>query len=383
MEEWKEYKIGNICSNVCSGGTPSSKHAEYYDGDIPWLNTKEINFNRIYNTEKSITEEGLNNSSAKWIAENSVIVAMYGATAGKAAIAKIPLTTNQACCNLTIDPTIADYRFVYYFLCYKFIELASLANGGAQQNLNAQIIKDFDIVLPSLKEQTYIANLLSSFDDKIEVNRRINENLEQQAQALFKSWFVDFEPFKNGEFVESELGMIPKGWRVGFLGDLLEIKYGKDHKKLADGKIPVYGSGGLMRRVDKSLYIGESVLIPRKGTLNNVMYVNEEFWTVDTMFYTIPKVEHIALFCYLFLSEKDLASMNAGSAVPSMTTEILNSMSVVIPQKNIVNEFDSVLSSYFRKIESNKQESRRLAELRDTLLPKLMSGEFKVNEIVR
>ena len=113
MEEWKEYKIGNICSNVCSGGTPSSKHAEYYDGDIPWLNTKEINFNRIYNTEKSITEEGLNNSSAKWIAENSVIVAMYGATAGKAAIAKIPLTTNQACCNLTIDPTIADYRFVF------------------------------------------------------------------------------------------------------------------------------------------------------------------------------------------------------------------------------------------------------------------------------
>jgi type I restriction enzyme S subunit len=111
------------------------------------------------------------------------------------------------------------------------------------------------------------------------------------------------------------------------------------------------------------------------------MYVNEEFWTVDTMFYTIPKVEHIALFCYLFLLGKDLASMNAGSAVPSMTTEILNSMPVVIPQNSIVNEFDNVISSYFRKIENNDNESRRLAEIRDTLLPKLMSGELKVNEV--
>ena len=241
--------------------------------------------------------------------------------------------------------------------------------------------KEVVVPVPSMNVQDKIMNILHSLDDKIENNRRINENLEQQAQALFKSWFVDFEPFKNGEFVESELGMIPKGWRVGMLGDLLEVKYGKEHKKLADGKIPVYGSGGLMRSVDKTLYIGESVLIPRKGTLNNVMYVNEGFWTVDTMFYTIPKVEHIALYCYLFLSGKDLASMNAGSAVPSMTTEILNNMPTVIPQKNIVNNFDSVVSSYFKKIKNINQESRCLAELRDTLLPKLMSGELKVENV--
>ena len=123
MEEWKEYSIGDICSSVCSGGTPSCKHSEYYDGIISWLNTKEINFNRIYSTEKFITEEGLNNSSAKWIKENAVIVAMYGATAGKTAIAKIPLTTNQACCNLSINPKFADYRFVFYYLCNKFVEL--------------------------------------------------------------------------------------------------------------------------------------------------------------------------------------------------------------------------------------------------------------------
>ena len=181
MEESKYIKISELCSKVCSGGTPKSSVASYYDGDIPWLNTKEINFNRIYSTERTITEEGLNNSSAKWIESNAVVVAMYGATAGKSAIIKIPLTTNQACCNLMIDPSKADYRFVYYALASDYNRLASLANGGAQQNLNAQQIKDFQISKYSLEEQKQIADLLSSLDDKIELNRRINDNLIQLA----------------------------------------------------------------------------------------------------------------------------------------------------------------------------------------------------------
>lgn len=157
MSDRKTYKIGEICTRICSGGTPKSTESTYYGGDIPWLNTKEINFNRIYTTEKCITQSGLNNSSAKWIDPDSVIVAMYGATAAKVAINKIPLTTNQACCNLTINKTIADYRYVYYCLCNNYTLLASLANGGAQQNLNIQQIKDFEINLPSLEEQKRIA----------------------------------------------------------------------------------------------------------------------------------------------------------------------------------------------------------------------------------
>lgn len=177
MEEYNRIEIQQICSNICSGGTPKSTVTEYYGGNIPWLNTKEINFNRIDKTEKTITEEGLNNSSAKWIPANSVIVAMYGATAGKVAITQIPLTTNQACCNLTIDSCKADYRFVYYALCNDYTYLASLANGGAQQNLNAQQIKEFEIPFPTLEKQKRIADILSSIDDKIELNRRINDNL--------------------------------------------------------------------------------------------------------------------------------------------------------------------------------------------------------------
>lgn len=226
MKEVRYIKISDLCRKICSGGTPKSSEPSYYNGSIPWLNTKEVNFNRIYSTEKNITVEGLKNSSAKWIEANSIIVAMYGATAGKTAISTIPLTTNQACCNLMIDEHIADYRYVYYALKSNYEKLASLANGGAQQNLNAQQIKDFEIPYLSLSEQKNIANVLSSFDDKIELNRRINDNLEQQAQALFKSWFVDFEPFKNGKFIDSELGKIPEGWKVGSIGDYCKIRSG-------------------------------------------------------------------------------------------------------------------------------------------------------------
>lgn len=185
-------KISDVCSNVYSGGTPNKKHDEYYvGGNIPWLNTSEIKFNRITATEKFITDEGYSASSAKWVPANAVIVAMYGATAARVAISKIPLTTNQACCNLIIDDSKADYRYVYYWLCSRYTELASLANGGAQQNLNAGQIKDFPIALPHIDAQKKIADLLSAFDDKIEVNNEINENLLQQASTIFKHWFTD------------------------------------------------------------------------------------------------------------------------------------------------------------------------------------------------
>lgn len=212
-------------------------------------------------------------------------------------------------------------------------------------------------------------------------NKRRNGNLEQQVQALFKAWFVDFEPFKSGKFVDSELGRIPEGWKVGQLDELVEIKYGKDHKKLLPGNIPVYGSGGIMRHVNMPIYEKESVLIPRKGSLNNVLYVNHPFWTVDTMFYTRMKINGIAKFIYLFISPIDLLSMNNGSAVPSMTTEILSKIRLVIPSKNIFDNFEFLVAPFFDKIGSCNKEICKLSNLRDVLLPKLLSGELNVNTI--
>ena len=408
MEEWKEYNIGNLCSKVCSGGTPSSRHSEYYDGNIPWLNTKEINFNRIYSTEKCITEDGLNNSSAKWIEENSVIVAMYGATAGKTAIAKIPLTTNQACCNLTIKSSLADYNFVYYHLCNKFTELASLANGGAQQNLNAQIIKDFPISLPSLNEQNRIASILKSLDDKIEVNRKINDNLEQQAQALFKSWFVDFEPFKNGEFVESELGMIPKGWRVGRADDFYTINIGKTPPRAErqwfsesreNNKIWIsisdMGGCGVFISDSKEYLTPEAqskfnvvmvpvgtVLLSFKLTLGRVAIADAELTTNEAIARFILPNSDYREYTYLYLKQFKYGSLGSTSSIATaVNSKIIKAMPFLMPSKEIIKDFSNKVGKLFDEIKNLNQESCRLAELRDTLLPKLMSGELKVNEI--
>ena len=404
MEEWKEYKIGDICSKVCSGGTPSSKRSDYYDGEIPWLNTKEINFNRIYNTEKNITEDGLNNSSAKWIEANSVIVAMYGATAGKSAIAKIPLTTNQACCNLTINTDVADYRFVYYFLCKKFFELASLANGGAQQNLNAQIIKDFGINMPSLSEQIRIADVLSTIDDKIELNRRINDNLEQQAQALFKSWFVDFEPFKDGEFVESELGKIPKGWRVGNLGEFMETTSGGTPSR----KIENYYKNGTfcwikskelingfiydteekiteeaIKKSSAKLLPKHSILIAMYGaTVGEFGIISYPMTCNQAICALIPNanVPYSVLYLFALNNKINLQNKAVGSAQQNISQVIIKGLGFLYNEK-VFKEFNGIVEPMLKQIEKNTIEIIHLSKLRDILLPQLMSGNLQVDEL--
>jgi type I restriction enzyme S subunit len=189
----------------------------------------------------------------------------------------------------------------------------------------------------------------------------VNNHLEQIAQAIFS------EQCKEGE--------------TAVLSDILTVCYGKDHKRLGNGEIPCYGSGGIMRYVNNALYSGESVLIPRKGTLNNVLYINEPFWTVDTMFYTRMTRPNVAKFVYFTMRNLDLAGMNVGSAVPSMTTAILNALEILLPSDDVLASFEQAVNPMFMQIQANNAESTRLGALRDILLPKLMSGELTVADL--
>ena len=274
-------------------------------------------------------------------------------------------------------------RYLYYLLSSDsfFDYMMAGAKGTKMPRGDKGQIMNFPVWVPAQNEQSRIVSVLSALDEKIENISKINHNLEEQAKAIFKSWFIDFEPFRDGEFVDSELGQIPAGWQVGTLKDMLEVRYGKEHKKLADGAIPVYGSGGLMRHVEKALYNGESVLIPRKGTLNNVMRVTGEFWTVDTMFYSVPRKTGAAKYLYHILSKLDLTSMNSGSAVPSMTTDILNAIKIILPPDKVLKDFDYLTSFFWESIETKKMEMQKLAQLRDALLPELMSGEIDVSKV--
>lgn len=280
----------------------------------------------------------------------------------------------------------------YLFYLLKTLGLSNYGGGSAVPTLNRNHIHPIVVRYTSSRdEQKNIAHVLSTLDEKIEVNNQISKTLENMAQVIYKHWFVDFEfpdengnPYKSsgGKMVESEFWRIPEFWEIVSLETFVEIKYGKDHKKLAEGEYPVYGSGGIMRYVDKFLYNGESVLVPRKGTLNNVMYINESFWSVDTMFYTVMKKSNIAKFIYLFLNGIDLKSMNVGSAVPSMTTNILNNMKIIKPPSRILEEFNSLISPIFQMIKHNKEENDTLVEIRDELLPKLLSGEIELRGIL-
>ena len=263
-----------------------------------------------------------------------------------------------------VDESVALKKYLYYYFLKN--NLRYLDSGSAQSQITIGDLKNVEVPLPSIETQKKVVSILGVIDEKINNNVAINDNLQQQAQAIYSSMFID-----NPD----------PAWSHGHLSDLITVKYGKDHKKLADGIYPVYGSGGIMRYVERPLYNKESVLIPRKGTLNNVMYVNQPFWSVDTMFYTEMKLPNVAKFVYHFVKAKDLASMNAGSAVPSMTTDILNAMEVVIPSASALEEFESLVAPMYEAMEANDVQSKALSQIRDTLLPKLMSGEIDVSDV--
>ena len=397
--ERKEVRLGDVCTRVCSGGTPKSTNLSYYGGKIPWLNTKEIDFNRIYFTEKTITDSGLNNSSAKWIVPNTVTVAMYGATAGKSCIVKVPMTTNQACCNLTINDEVADYEFVYYSLKNDYTTLASLANGGAQQNLNAQIIKDYVLKMPSLADQRRIASILSSLDRKIELNNKINADLEEMAQAIFKNWFVDFEPFKDGKFVDSELGMIPEGWKVGTLGDITKNKSAKVKERNDVKVLSPVTTGELVLSEEyftkqvfsssiakyKIVNKGDFAYNPARVNIGSLGRNEFDFDGCVSPVYVVFSVldgyeNYFDLFRKTDFFKDSVASLAIGGVRQSLSYDDLSLIETIIPSKNIVEKFNDFYNQMKKTIKANKLENSRLSLLRDTLLPRLMSGELEAPE---
>lgn len=376
--EWYENSLGNLCS-IKNGYAFKSK--DFVDSGVPVIKIKNVKPNLIITDGVSYVSEETANLRKKWlINKGEILLTMTGNRAdgtaeswvGKAAIFNEtgPYLLNQRVAALrTKDESIIDTNYLGYYLSSWETQLYLIKranSSGGQANISPEIVLNMPIRYPSLDVQKKIVSLLSVIDKKIKNNTAINDNLQQQAQAIYASMFIH-----NAD----------QAWEQGHLSDLITVKYGKDHKKLADGIYPVYGSGGIMRHVERPLYDKESVLIPRKGTLNNVMYVNQPFWSVDTMFYTEMRLPNVAKFVYHFVKAKDLASMNAGSAVPSMTTDILNAMKVTIPSASALEEFEALVSPIYKTMQENDNQSKTLAKLRDALLPKLMSGEINVSGI--
>ena len=399
--KWEKVKLGDICKYVTSGGTPKSSIKEYYEPkQIPWLKTKEVNYCRIYETESYISKDGLDNSSAKMIPQNSVIVAMYGQgdTAGRVAINKIPLTTNQACCNLIIDETKACYEFVYYQLVTLYEKMVSLKNGGAQPNLNAAIIKSMEIKLPPLKTQRYIADILSSYDNLIENNQKQIKLLEEAAQRLYKEWFVDlrFPGHENTKIADG----VPEGWQWCRVRDVADINSSALPKNYKEDFIDYVDLGsvrcghietrtrynlneapGRAKRCAKDGDIIWGMVRPNLKAYALVTNHKEtDVFSTGFAVLSAKKVPYSYLYCAVTQEEFVGYLVNAtnGAAYPAVKPVHFEVADILKPDDKVLEQFHSVADLIFRKIEMLDKQNHNLSEARDLLLPKLMNGEVEV-----
>lgn len=395
-KDWEVKEIKEICI-ITTGGTPSRQNEKYWkDGTINWLKSKEVSDNYIYNTEEKITEEGRKRSNAKKIyAPGTIILAIYAApTAGKVAILKTYSTINQALAALECRDGISDNKFIFFSLIANRERLLSYASGSAQQNLNLELAKNFPLQYPKYQEQTRISQVLSWFDDLIENKKKQNEILEKTAMALFKSWFVDFEPFRNEKFVDSELGKIPKGWEVKVVALISEIIMGqsppsKFYNEDGIGLPFIQGKGQFGNYTpNTTTYCSKSVKLAKPydilitirapvGELN----LSDKEYVIGRGLASLRSRYWVFLYLNLASNKDFLKSLGRGTTYDAIIKEDLESFPLILPPQPILQKFHSIVEPLFQKIILNQKEIMVLRKVRDTLLPLLVFGKLRVEEL--
>ena len=390
--------------DVIGGGTPKTTEESYWNGSIPWLSVKDFCGDKkyVYNTEKSITVEGLNNSSTKLLHKDNIIISARG-TVGELAMIPYDMAFNQSCFGL-IPKGNNDPHFVYYLLKDKVRSLKSQTQGSVFDTITKATFDRIECADYSEEDQHRIASILSSLDRKIVLNNKINADLEEMAQAIFKNWFVDFEPFKDGKFVDSELGMIPEGWKVGSLGDMGTIVCGKTPSKANSnyyggdipfikipdmhGKVFVESSEdrlteqGSLSQI-KKLIPPYSLMVSCIATVGLVSINTKPSHTNQQINTIIPHNKSALFYLYQYIknNEELLKNMGRGGTTTlNVNTKSFSNIRLFIPSDIALLQFHQIVEGLFKKIELNMQESRTLSLLRDTLLPRLMSGELEIPE---
>ena len=387
MSKAGKIAVGSLCARVTSGGTPSTKHPEYYGGTIPWLRTQEVDFKPIYDTEIHITDLGLENSSAKWIPANSVIVAMYGATAGRIAIAKVPLTTNQACCNLIVDPQKADYRYVYYALMHNYVELSGRAKGSAQTNLNAGLVKEFEIPDFGLPTQKRIADILSAYDDLIENNRRRIALLEETARKVYRKRFggekADGTMMDIAEVCDTIGGGTPNTsiseyWEGGTIPWVVPTDVTRNTSLiLLDTERKITQKG--LESSSSRMLPAQSILMTSRASVGYFAIANFPVCTNQGFISIVPHEENMRYYLLHNLMERveEIRSNAKGSTFPEISKTRFRSLKIKVPSQDALNDFQMIVEPIYEQVQTLAGAMRKLVESRDMLLPKLMSGESR------
>lgn len=407
--EWKEVRLGDVCEIITGFPFPGKKYSKegirvvrgdnVTIGNLRWDTEKDKRWNEPFDKTEYYSLQA-----------NDIVIGMDGSRVGKnkARIKKedLPLLLAQrvACVR---HNELAEQDYLYYnIFSKKFIDYVnSIHTGSAIPHISQKQIEDYKILLPDLETQRRIASILSSLDRKIELNNKINADLEEMAQAIFKNWFVDFEPFKDGKFVDSELGMIPEGWKVGRLDEIADVVGGSTPSK---AKPEYYTQKGIAWLTPKDLsnhpavytsrgeiditkegYNSTSTKLMPKGTIlftsrapiGYISIAQNDICTNQGFKSLVPKKAGTCfLYCFLKYVTPEIENKSTGSTFKEASGSLMKSLKVIMPEQKVFEDFETIVSPLFARIESLEKESSRLSLLRDTLLPRLMSGELEVPE---
>ena len=408
MEEWKEYKIEDVTTVLGDGlhGTP------LYDdnGNVYFINGNNLENGRIVikKDTKKVSESEAKNYT-KPLSDRTILVSINGTIGNVAKYNGEKCILGKSACYFNVNPNV-DLDFIYYVVANKQFcnTITQLATGTTIKNVSLKTMRGYSFMMPSYDEQIKISSILRSLDEKIELNRRINDNLEQQAQALFKSWFVDFEPFKDGKFVDSELGMIPEGWKVCAASDIFDINIGKTpprkeqewfstekNQNVTWVSISDMGNNGMFIS-DSSEYLtkeavskfniiivpNNTILLSFKLTIGRVAICNSELTTNEAIARFYLPNDSFREYLYLALKDYDYTKLGSTSSIATaVNSKIIKNMLMLSPGNKVIQKFSSLVNPLFETIKLHQDEICNLSLERDTLLPKLMSGELKINDL--
>lgn len=402
--EWKEVRLCDVCSELSDGLHKAPKFIE--KGEYIFVNAKNLYNGYILDndpTKKTSHEEYL--KYKKPLGKHTILYSIDGTIGNIAKYRGEKCVLGKGACYLNCNPKIVVSSYLYYQLqsphFKSYIHLMS--TGSTIKHISLKTMREYVFELPSLTDQRRIVSILSSLDRKIELNNKINADLEEMAQAIFKNWFVDFEPFKDGKFVDSELGMIPEGWKVGRLDEIADVVGGSTPSK---AKPEYYTQKGIAWLTPKNLsnhpavytsrgeiditeegYNSTSTKLMPKGTIlftsrapiGYISIAQNDICTNQGFKSLVPKKAGTCfLYCFLKYVTPEIENKSTGSTFKEASGALMKSLQVIMPDQKVFEEFEEIVSPLFARIESLEKENSRLSLLRDTLLPRLMSGELEV-----
>ena len=387
MAEWMKTSLIDIVKLI-GGGTPKTTKSEYWGGNINWLSVKDFNNeNRyVYSTEKTITEEGLNNSSTKLLQKNDIIISARG-TVGELAMIPYPMAFNQSCYGIRAVKGV-DSTFLYYLIKNSVKKIKLITHGSVFDTITRETFANIDVEIPDIKTQQSIANVLSNIDDKIEINQRINNNLYGQMQALYKDWFVNFEPFG---------GVRPSNWNVANIYAIAKIIYGapfasklfntdglgKPIIRIRDLKEQAFVTFTTEEHPKGHLIQPGDIVVGMDGEFRPYIWGNEPAWLnqrVCIFESNRPQGKAFVLYTIKPLLNK-IEQTQVATTVIHIGKKDFDAFEIVLPDEATLDSFDSITAPMIEKIVNNSLQNKRLAVLQNTLLPKLMSGALDVSNI--